>query len=451
MPPSSGGGNFNERINTNENLNFDDNSSQINLYYNNTEENVLISNAIAASLTQTNLNTNNLPTTINNLNNFHNNNNQIQNLFLTENQNVNNALDNNNIINNNAINTNNTLVGQAEATENHKPCYICEISQIDYYFICGNGCCMDCLNSHIQSILEKYKQKVFSEKINFLCVGSCKCVLDYQLIQNNIINNNKELKELHNEVLFKMHLAQAKDIISCPKSACNNSGFYSAKALSSPCLQCTACGSKIANPSHFSSANLFSTISENLKFSNFKSQILKIFTTKYCNKCQSPIEKADGCKHIECNRCEYSFCWKCTSDWSTHMQTACMGVYANPFDDNDRPDFFFMICFYLIIIFTLKFISGFYILFKLYYFFMAILFGAGIVLNIFITAGLIDLLSKYRIKTVLIPAILFVLFESFLYYFKLHPLSEKVYFYMQTGCNTLVAAVMGILYIRKRR
>jgi len=82
---------------------------------------------------------------------------------------------------------------------------------------------------------------------------------------------------------------------------------------------------------------------------------------------------------------------------------------------------------------------------------MAVLFGAGIILNILITAGLIDLLTKYRVKTVLIPAALFVLFEILLYYFKLHPLSEKIYFYVQIGANSLVSAVMFLMHLKKRR
>lgn len=429
MPPSSGG-NFNDRINTMENLNFEENSSQanLNLYYNNTEENILLPNAVALTQPQNQIHL------INNNTNLNNNN-------------------PNNLSNNNINSSMRSSDQNAQAIEQQKPCYICEASPIEYFFICGNGCCMDCLHSHIHAILEKYKQKVFSEKIKFVCVGSCKCVLDADEIITKVINSSKELRDFHNEVLFKMHLAQAKDILSCPKSACANSGFYSGSALRTPCLECSACGAKIPNPDNqqIFSADFLSTLLENLKFSNFKSHLLKTFTTKHCNKCQSPIEKADGCKHIECNRCEYGFCWKCTADWTTHSQTACMGIFANPFDDNDRPDFFFMVCFYLTVISILKFISGFYVLFKLYYFFMAILFGAGIILNIFITAGLIDLLTKYRIKTVLIPAVLFIVFEGLLYYFKLHPLSEKVYFYVQVGCNTLVSAVMGILYLRKRR
>ena len=446
MPPSSGGGNFNDGINTIENLNFEDNNNS-SLYYNNTEENILLTNAVTSSFNPNH-------TLFNPLNNNQNQN-QIQNFFL-ENPTTQNTANN---LNNTNNNINNHLGVQSSNQfscnqQQQKPCYVCESSAIEYYFICGMGCCMDCVQSHIQSILEKYKQKVFSDKIKFVCVGSCKCVVDAYEITNKIINLSKELCELHNEVLFKMHMAQAKDIISCPKSACANSGFFSDKAINTPCMECGACGTKIANPynaQNIFSADYFSALLENLKISNFKSHVLKTFTTKHCNKCLSPIEKADGCKHIECNRCEYGFCWKCTADWSTHSQTACMGIFANPFDDNDRPDFFFIVCFYLTVISIMKFISGFYILFKLYYFFMAILFGAGIILNIFITAGLIDLLSKYRIKTVLIPAALFVLFEGMLYYFQLHPLSEKVYLYMQMGCNMLMSAVMGVLYFRKRR
>jgi len=328
-----------------------------------------------------------------------------------------------------------------------KLCHICEVTPIDFFFICGNGSCIECLYSHIQSILEKYKQKVFSQKIKFVCVSSCKCIIE-DGVYEKFIQENSNLKELHNEVLFKMHLAKTKDIISCPKSSCSNSGFFRGN---SACFECNSCGTKIPNPNDIFSADFFSKLIDNMKFSNFKSHMLKIFTTKYCNKCNSPIEKADGCKHIECNRCEYGFCWKCTGDWSNHSQTACMGIFSNPFDDNDRPDFFFMICFYLTVITVLKLISSLYVLFKLFYFFMAILFVIGIILNILFTAGMIDLLIKYRIKTIIIPTLLFAILEGFLYYFQLHPLSEKFYFWLQIISNTLVGVVMGIIYLRKRR
>lgn len=450
-------------VNMNENLNFEDTNSQnfINVYsYNNTDEN-LNNNNIGNNLIFNNSDNRNAFTNNNNLND----------LIINDHNNINDI--NNNIIENNAVQNNGIGITMANDLNNteQKPCYVCETTMVEFYFICGNGCCLDCLNQHIFSILEKYKQKVFSDKIKFVCVGACKCIIENEVFEK-IIDQNIDLKNIHNEVLFKMYLAHADDVISCPKSSCPNVGFYSEKNKleckannkyntacfvnllgASECYECNICSSKVCNPNKdiFNLDFLKDEIFENLKFSNVKSSIIKIFTTKYCNKCNSPIEKADGCKHIECNRCEYSFCWKCTGDWTTHSQTACMGIYSNPFDDNDRSDYFFVLFFYITLLSILKFISSFYILFQLYYFFMAIFFGAGIVVNVFIVAGLIDLLSKYKVKTVIIPTSIFIFIESLLYYFQLHPLSEKVYFYTQITANTLVTAIMGILYYRKRR
>jgi len=36
--------------------------------------------------------------------------------------------------------------------------------------------------------------------------------------------------------------------------------------------------------------------------------------TKRCPKCQSMIEKNEGCNHMTC-RCGYEFCWLCKQDW----------------------------------------------------------------------------------------------------------------------------------------
>ena len=307
---------------------------------------------------------------------------------------------------------------------------------------------MECLISHITSILEKYKQKIFSEKIKFVCVGSCKCILENETIIK-IIEENKLLSFLHNEVLFKMHISKSDDIISCPKSNCSNYGFLEAGSKSS-CFECNLCQSKIPNPNEFTLYSIQEFLNE-IKFSNFRSYMLKLFTTKFCNKCKSPIEKAEGCKHIECNRCEYSFCWKCTGDWSTHSQSACMGIYSNPWDDSEKPNFFSVLLINLIILTSLKFISSFYVLLRLYYFFMAILFCLGIATNIFYVVLFYENKTRNRGKAMIIPSIVLFIVESLLYYYHMHPLSEKVYFYMQIFCDLGVGCVLMILNLKKRR
>ena len=42
--------------------------------------------------------------------------------------------------------------------------------------------------------------------------------------------------------------------------------------------------------------------------------------TKLCpnGKCGVPIEKNQGCNHMQCPTCKHDFCWKCMEVWSGH-------------------------------------------------------------------------------------------------------------------------------------
>merc|ERR550514_1353158 len=46
--------------------------------------------------------------------------------------------------------------------------------------------------------------------------------------------------------------------------------------------------------------------------------------TKPCPRCQSPIEKNDGCDHMTCRRgaggCGHEFCWLCLADYATILR-----------------------------------------------------------------------------------------------------------------------------------
>mmetsp|Transcript_21552 Transcript_21552/g.30186 ORF Transcript_21552/g.30186 Transcript_21552/m.30186 type:complete len:542 (+) Transcript_21552:54-1679(+) len=62
--------------------------------------------------------------------------------------------------------------------------------------------------------------------------------------------------------------------------------------------------------------------------------------TKPCPKCQSRIEKNQGCNHMICQQCSYHFCWICMSDWNDHGANTGGYYKCNKYkpDENNNKD-----------------------------------------------------------------------------------------------------------------
>lgn len=327
--------------------------------------------------------------------------------------------------------TEGNVSGEYKLLQDRKICYACETSQIDYYFNCGNGLCEDCLKQHLKAQLDKYKSKVLCNEIKFVCAGSCKCKVESEKM---IFMMDQEIRIIYHEILLRMYLNKETDIISCAKSSCSNFNFLP-NDIKCKCYECTACGHQWSDSKNISLENLtdLKTFLSNFSISNIKSQIKKYLITKYCNNCSVSIEKAEGCKHMECNRCEYSFCWKCMDKWQGHNEMTCMGLLSNEYEESFRPNFLPFVFWICIILVVLKFIFSFtFVLYVLYFLFKLIMYIIFILFDCMLLTIILNkkLVSRYK-KSPSVALCVLIIEESILYYLELHPFSEKMYFYTQ--------------------
>jgi len=126
---------------------------------------------------------------------------------------------------------------------------------------------------------------------------------------------------LNNDIIFQKYkkfyqenlINQDKTYRWCTKNGCDNA--IKRKDFSTLLIKCDKCGTELC----FQCGNLFhgKRKCEEIIDDSYK-EYSKNHTIKNCPKCQSKIEKNEGCNHMTCVKCHYQFCWLCMRKYSSH-------------------------------------------------------------------------------------------------------------------------------------
>lgn len=118
----------------------------------------------------------------------------------------------------------------------------------------------------------------------------------------------------YDHFLFRSYVENNKKMKWCPAPTCEYAVSYEPDGvrtnLDVACLCyhsfCWNCGEEAHSPVDCETVKRWI-----LKNNSASDNIAWILThTKPCPKCKKPIEKIDGCVHMEC-KCGFKFCWLC--------------------------------------------------------------------------------------------------------------------------------------------
>jgi ariadne-1 len=196
--------------------------------------------------------------------------------------------------------------------------YTCEICYCEdmageevYGLSCSHFFCYECWRSYLKSRSDDGRKKLLSAR----CPSqSCNCRVrgsDIQVIAPDLVPS-------WNNLLISDFIERAREFTYCTGPDCTMIAW--SITGEDGALRCTRCNSEFCfqcrnqphSPANCSSVNKWNEVLGDSRFWIKKN-------TKPCPTCGAPIEKNDGCNHMQCSQCDHHFCWICLNRLDTHL------------------------------------------------------------------------------------------------------------------------------------
>ncbi|KAK2381400.1 RING/U-box superfamily protein [Trifolium repens] len=190
---------------------------------------------------------------------------------------------------------------------------------------CGHLFCIDCWNQYIDTNIDD------RNCFDLRCPQpSCNAVVDEDMIRQ-LASESRKIK--YDRFLIRSYVETNKNrkLKWCPAPDCGYAIDFDLPDSSSrlnydvTCLCyhsfCWNCGEEAHAPANCETvAKWMGNISSYIVIST-NSWI--ITNTKPCPNCKIPIQKNQGCRHMNCKLCKFNFCWSCLCDFRTCSRERC--------------------------------------------------------------------------------------------------------------------------------
>jgi hypothetical protein len=193
---------------------------------------------------------------------------------------------------------------------------------------CGHAWCRSCLSNYLLSSIDN---KYFP----LACLGNdAKCTEHIPLSIAQEILPVQDVDAIVHAAFSSYVQTRPDEFHYCPSPDCPQ--IYRS-APSGTVLQCPSCLLRICPGCHVEAHDGFACPEADSGDNRFR-EWMKNHDVKNCPGCKVPIERAEGCNHMTCTRCQTHICWECLETFPRgqgiydHMRSIHGGIGLAPVD-----------------------------------------------------------------------------------------------------------------------
>ncbi|CAF2057720.1 unnamed protein product [Rotaria magnacalcarata] len=145
---------------------------------------------------------------------------------------------------------------------------------------------------------------------------NCSAALDFDSIKKILGNiRGKKLFEHYDRFCTQRVLERMPGFVWCSRRC--GSGQLAERGVENNIIICIKCNRKTCFVHKTKWHNDFTCAQYDSQtaIATRDSEKWLVQNTKKCPSCKSQIQKASGCDHMTCLKCNYEFCWACLADY----------------------------------------------------------------------------------------------------------------------------------------